>query len=148
VGLLITVASWLVSNEFGKVVITLRDGSKIYAVREARGLSYEQISLTRNSDGCISADPDNDYIRENPAESAILYSITSDGIMLYDDPFTRYIQEPTSPWADIKVVINRSRRPSERDVHSDPQKYGATLVKIPLNETCWKNLFRRGHRPQ
>jgi hypothetical protein len=66
---------------------------------------------------------------------------TSDGVMLYDDPSYQFIKEPANQWNDVKVVINKSQRPHVDDVHGDPQKYGATLIKIPLNETCWKNLF-------
>jgi hypothetical protein len=73
---------------------------------------------------------------------------TNDGVMLYDDPSYQFIKEPANQWNDVKVVINKSQRPHVDDVHGDPQKYGATLIKIPLNETCWKNLFRRAHRPQ
>jgi hypothetical protein len=142
-GTLAVFAKWLVSGQFGKVSIRLRNGSNVYVVREARGLSSEQLSVTRNSDGCTSADPAKDYIYENPDRTELLYSITAEGLTIYDDPFNVYIKEPANPWADIKVSMSRSKNPYYRDVRANPEKYGATLIEIPLNETCWWNLFRR-----
>jgi hypothetical protein len=136
----------LVSRHFGKVSIRLRTGSSVYVIREARGLSSEQLSVTRNPDGCTSADPANDYIYENPDRTELVYSITAEGLTIYDDPFNAYIKEPANPWADIKVTMSRSKNPYYRDVRANPEKYGATLAEIPLNETCWRNLFRRSNR--
>lgn len=143
VGALAAFAKWLASGQFGKVSIRLRNGSNIYVIREARGLSSEQLFVTRNSDGCTSADPANDYIYENPDRTELLYSITAEGLTIYDDPFNVYIKEPANPWADIKVTMSSSKDPYYRDVRANPEKYGATLTEIPLNETCWRNLFRR-----
>jgi hypothetical protein len=147
-GTLSVLAKWLVSGDFGKVSIRLRNGSYVYAMREARGLSSEQISVTRNPDGCTSADPTTDYISENPGRPELLYSITAEGLILYDGPFYTCIKEPANPWLDVKVIMSRSRNPSYDDVRANPDKYGATLVGIPLNQTCWRNLFSRsgGHR--
>jgi len=144
-GTLAAFAKWLTSGQFGKVSIRLRNGSNVYVIREARGLSSEQLFVTRNSDGCTSADPANDYIYENPDRTELLYSITAEGLTIYDDPFNVYIKEPANPWADIKVTMSRSKNPYYRDVRANPEKYGATLTEIPLNETCWRNLFRRSN---
>lgn len=138
-------ANWSLSSKFGKVEIPLRDGSKIYAIRESWGLSSEQLSLTRNPDGCIPADAANDYVYRNPSDNSLLYSVTPDGIVLYDYPFSPILSEPTNTWTNIKVTVSRSKTPFYDDVHADPQKYGATLAKIPLNETCWRNIFRRAN---
>jgi len=145
VGTLAAFAKWLASGQFGKVSIRLRNGSNVYVIREARGLSSEQLFVTRNSDGCTSADPANDYIYENPDRTELLYSITAEGLTIYDDPFNVYIKEPANPWADVKLTMSRSKNPYYRDVRANPEKYGATLTEIPLNETCWRNLFRRSN---
>jgi hypothetical protein len=143
VGSLVAFAKWSVSGQFGKVVIPLRSGSNVYVIREARGLSSEQLSITSNPDGCIPADPANDFIESNPGKTEVLYSVTAYGLTIYDDAFNHYIKEPTNEWKNIKVILSRSKDPSYDDVHSNPEKYGATLVEIPLNETCWQNFFRR-----
>ena len=39
--------------------------------------------------------------------------MTQDGLLLYDDPFERYIKEPTITWSDVKIGINRSKDPRQ-----------------------------------
>ena len=147
-GLLLGFAKLLVSGEFGRIAIRLPNGKQVYVVREDRGLSSQQVYLTQNSDGCVSADPRNDYFINNPSRPELLYSVTGDGIALYDDPFQRYVMEPSVPWTNPKVSIIRSRNPYYGDIRANPEKYGVFLVKVPLNETCWLNLFRRHDRPK
>lgn len=140
------VARFFVRGEYGQVRLRLRNGKTLYLVREARGLSSEVLYLTRNPDGCISPDPSSDYVELNPARPELIYSNTQDGLLVYDDPFEPYIHEPTIPWTDVKVNISRSKEPYYQDVRVNPAGYGATVTEVPLNETCWKNLFRKTKR--
>jgi hypothetical protein len=137
--------NWSLSSKFGRVAISLPNGSTIYAVRESWGLSSEQLSITRNPDGCVPADPANDYVLKNPADTSVLYRVAADGLTIYDLPFNRVVDEPTHPWPNIKVTMSRTKDPLYDDVRADPEKYGATLTKIPLNEPCWRNIFRRSN---
>jgi hypothetical protein len=136
--------NWSLSSRFGRVAIPVGDGLTVYAVRESWGLSSEQLSLTRNPDGCTPADSANDYIFRNPSDNSVLYKATDHGLTLYDYPFNRIMSEPDHSWP-FKVTVSRSKDPFYDEVRSDPAKYGATLTKIPLNETCWKNIFRRSN---
>jgi hypothetical protein len=145
VGALAALWNWSLSSKFGRIAISLRDGSTIYAVRESWGLSSEQLSITRNPDGCVPADPANDYVFRNPADTSVLYAVTSDGLTIYDYPFNRIVEEPTDPWQNIKVTVSRSKDPFYDDVRANPSKYGSVLTKIPLNEACWRNIFRRSN---
>jgi hypothetical protein len=137
--------NWSLSSKFGRIAIPLRDGSTIYAVRESWGLSSEQLSITRNPDGCVPANPAKDYIFRNPADTSVVYAVTADGLTIYDYPFNRIVEEPTDPWQNIKVTVSRSKDPFYDDVRANPSKYGGALTKIPLNETCWRNIFRRSN---
>jgi hypothetical protein len=136
--------NWSLSSKFGRVTISLGDGLTVFAVRESWGLSSEQLSITRNPDGCVPADPANDYIFRNPADTSVLYKATDRGLILYDYPFNRIMVEPNHPWP-FKVEVSRSKDPFYDEVRANPGKYGATLTKIPLNETCWRNIFRRSN---
>jgi hypothetical protein len=137
--------NWSLSSKFGKIAIPLQDGSTIHAVRESWGLSSEQLSLTRNPDGCIPADSSNDYVYRNPADAMVLYAVTANGLTIFDYPFNHVVEEPTRPWPNIKVTMSRSKYPFYDEVHAAPQQFGAALTKIPLNETCWRNIFRRSN---
>jgi hypothetical protein len=149
-GILAAGAKWLVSSEFGKVEISLRNGKKVYAIRETRGLSSETLAFTRNPDGCAPADSANDYVIRNPSKTEVLYAVTHDGLTIYDydRPIDYLVEEPTNPWSGIKVNLHKSREPFYLDVYADPAKYGATLTQIPLNQTCWRYLFRSRNRPR
>jgi len=137
--------NWSLSSKFGRVAIPLSNGTIVYAVRESWGLGSEKLSITRNPDGCIPADPENDYIFRNPADTSVLYRVADDGLVIYDYPFNRLLTEPAHPWPNVKVAVSRSKDPFYDDVHADPAKYGAKLTTIPLNESCWMNIFRRSN---
>jgi hypothetical protein len=143
--LLAALWNWSMSSKFGRVAIPLASGSTVYAVRESWGLGSEQLSITRNPDGCVPADPANDYVFRNPADDSVLYKVVGDGLIIYDYPFNRIVEEPTHPWTEIKVIVSRTKDPFYDDVHADPAKYEATRTAIPLNETCWRNIFRRSN---
>jgi len=134
---------WMASGSFGRVPIQLRNGSMIYAVRESRGLSFEQLSLTRDPTGCKPADPAVDYIYRNPADPIILYAVTAEGLTIYDYPFNRIVEEPRNDWVGFSVRVSRTKDPFYDDVRANPEKYGGTRLSIPLNETCWSSILRR-----
>lgn len=48
--------------QFGVIVVSLGNGRPLYFKREARGLSYDVLALSMDSDPCRSADPARDYI--------------------------------------------------------------------------------------
>jgi hypothetical protein len=133
-------------SQFGRVEISLGNGSKIYAMRESRGLSDELVWLTQNADGCITADPAKDYVIESPADPSVLYAVTADGLTIFDYPINRMVKEPTHPWMNIRVMLSRSKEPFYDDVRADPSKYGAVRTKIPLNELCMWNSVRNAMR--
>jgi hypothetical protein len=139
------ISNWMYSSNFGRLVIKLENGKRIYAVRESRGLNGEILSFTENPDGCMPANPATDYIEDRPTDNTILYAITPRGFTLYDDPFQKFIAEPQQPWTDTIVFMNRSKTPYYGDVRANPSAYGAVLRKVPLNEYCLRNLFRRSN---
>jgi hypothetical protein len=131
------------SSSFGRINITMQSGSAVYAMRESWGLGSEKLWFTQSSDGCSVADSKRDYIFENPADETVLYAVTPQGLTIFDLPFNHLVEEPTHDWNDVRVFMNRSREPSYDEVRNEPAKFGARLEKIPLNERCWQNLFRR-----
>jgi hypothetical protein len=131
------------SSNFGKEEITVANGSKVYVVHEQWGWhnSGNEISVTRNPDGCTPPNPATDYIDTYGDGETITYSVTSRGLILYDDlnPATS-MHEPSTPWSDINVSVRKERY--LHDLLRDPYS-GVKILRVPLNEVCWKNFFRK-----
>ncbi len=142
-------ASWrglsnrLDSSNFGKAEITLANGVKVYVIHEQWGWhsSGDEISLTRNPDGCVPPNPATDYIDTYGDGHSITYSVTQRGLILYDD-FNPAVSmhEPTIPWSDNSVSIQKTRY--LEDMLRDPNS-GVKVLSVPLDELCWKNFFRK-----
>lgn len=135
-------ANWLHSSRFGKREITLATGSKLFVIREEWGWhsSGSEISLTRNPDGCIPPNPDTDYIDTYGDGQSLVYSSTADGLILFEDLGQVSMHEPRYGWAGPKVSVQKTS--ALGNMLRDPKAYGVTVVKVPLNEVCWKHFFR------
>src|SRR5215470_10206750 len=76
---LLAIVAWAVSNKldssnFGKFVITLPDGARVYVIHEQWGLHEEEISVTLNPDGCLPPNPVTDFIDTFGSENSLVYS--------------------------------------------------------------------------
>jgi hypothetical protein len=138
------ISNRLNSSNFGKKEITLPNGSKVYVIHEQWGMHSlgNQISVTRNPDGCLPPNPATDYIDTYGDGQSIVYSVTPRGLILYDefDPAAS-MHEPTNRWSDIDVSVQKTR--DLGDLVRNPTAHGVNVVKVPLNEMCWKNFFRK-----
>ncbi|HWW15085.1 MAG TPA: hypothetical protein VN310_10530 [Candidatus Dormibacteraeota bacterium] len=136
-------SNWSESSNFGKEQITLPNGSKVYFVHEQWGLhsSGNEISVTLNPDGCMPPNPATDYIDTYGDGETIAYSVTPHGLILYEqfDPAVS-MHEPSTPWPDINVSVQKRR--DLDDLLRDPNS-GVKILRVPLNEVCWKNFFRK-----
>jgi hypothetical protein len=134
-------SNWSESSNFGKREITLANGSKVYVIHEQWGLHENEISVTRNPDGCMPPNPATDYIDTYGDGETIAYSVTARGLILYGD-FNPAVSmhEPSTPWSETNVSVRKERYLS--DLLRDPDS-GVKLLRVPLNEPCWRNLFRK-----
>jgi hypothetical protein len=128
------------SSSFGKVSIPLPDGSTAYVIRESWGLHTDQIAVSQNPDGCVPADPQHDYI-DSDAHS-VIYSEANGRFILYENAPPYSIHRPLQPWKGDVVSVHSAVDPSWGDLHSEPKKYGAVVLEVPLNEFCWSHMFR------
>jgi hypothetical protein len=92
-------------------------------------------------DGCIPPDPTNDYIDTYGNGPALVYSRTDSGLVIYDDAGLVGMREPVKPWPRVKVAVGKTRAWS--DMLHNPDKYGVTVLKVPLNQICWRNFFAK-----
>lgn len=135
-------SNYLGASNFGKATVTLSDGSKVYVIHEQWGLHEDRIFITQNSDGCLPANPQTDYIDEYGDGRKIVYAVTNDGLDLYEDlhqPPAVTVHVPTNQW-DHKI-INVKRGPLSAMAQT-PKEYGVIVLNVPLNERCLKNFFR------
>ena len=141
-GLLIGLSNYLGSSNFGKAVITLSDGSKVFVIHEQWGLHDERLSVTQNPDGCSPSNPDTDYIDQYGDGENLIYSVEKDGLVLYDDEYQTEevkIHEPSKPWSSPKVIVKKARY----SAFDNPQVAGVRVLKVPVNQKCWINFFRK-----
>ncbi len=138
-------SNWLESSNFGQIAITLRDGSKVYVIHESWGLNSNQISLRLHPNGCAPPNPSIDYIDTGQNGNMLIYSITNEGLVVYDEFPTPSIQKPVSPWPPGKITIKVAENPTLGMMLANPEKYGVTILRVPLNETCWVNFFRKAN---
>jgi hypothetical protein len=132
------------SSNFGKAEITLANGAKVYVIHEQWGWhsSGNEISVTRNPDGCVPPNPATDYIDTYGDGKTLVYSVTPGGLILYDDfDPAASMHEPITRWSDINVSVQKTR--NLESMVRNPKAYGVTVAEVPLNETCWKNFFRK-----
>jgi hypothetical protein len=134
-------SNWLDSSNFGKVAINLNNGTRAYVIHESWGLQSNELSITLNSDGCLPPNPATDYIDTYGDGESLIYSVSGDQLILYDDEGPVSMHEPTTPWSGVKVSVQKTRAWS--DMFRNPQEFGVFIVKVPLNEFCWKNFFRK-----
>jgi hypothetical protein len=136
-----TLSNWFGSSNFGKAVIPLGDGSRVYVVHESWGLHEDELSVTRNPDGCVPPDPVTDFIDTYGDGSRLIYSFNENGLVLYDDEGPAGMHAPSKPWPNSKITVKKTR--ALADMYVNPKQYGVTVLNVPLNEVCWRNFFRR-----
>jgi hypothetical protein len=133
--------NWWESSSFGRVILSMGDGSKVYVVRESWGLHTDQISVTQNSDCCRPPNPASDYIDTYGDGHKLTYSVSGNELTIYDEAGRVGIHEPSRSWSHVKVVLKKTR--ALGDMLANPRNYGVTILEVPLNEVCWINFIRK-----
>jgi hypothetical protein len=129
------IENWSMSSNYGKEVIRLANGTKVYAIRESWGFHFNQFYLRQNNCGCEPSKSDSDYILDINS-SALLYKVTNQGLNLYVGELSE-IRKPQKQWANVIATgeINK--------MYMNPSRYGITKTTIPHNQWCLINWFRK-----
>jgi hypothetical protein len=143
VGILKGLYNYLSSPNFGIASITLRDGSKIFVKHEQWGLHEDELSVTRNSDGCVPPSRESDFIDTYGDGNTLIYSEAKEGLVLYEQKqqaseVTMHV--PDRPWVNIKVEVKQGPLDA---MEKNPDLYGAHVLSVPINQHCWINIFRK-----
>jgi len=124
------------SSRYGKEVIALPDGSKVYAMQEKWGLHYSRLSITQNPSGCQPANPDTDYIFNDIINNIMVYKVKDEGLFIIDRD--GYWREPRTPWTKNKPTFELLTS----DMFNHPEKYAITILREYSNQWCFRNPFR------
>lgn len=134
--------NWFQSSNYGRSVISLSNGTKVYAVRQ-QGRHRRQLSLTLSSDGCKPANPETDYIVTNEAATVLVYRVTNNGLVLFSDVKPFELQQPLHPCADDRQAVEVVTDPELEDLVAHPEQFNVSVTGAQNDEFCWKNFFRR-----
>lgn len=134
--------NWFQSSNYGRSVIRLADGTKVYAVRQQWG-HRRQLYWTLDSDGCRPADPDTDYIETNEEVTVLVYRVTKDGLVLFSDLKPFELRQPAHPWSHPRTTVEVAKDPEWHDLVAHPEQFNVSIADIPNEEFCWINLFRK-----
>lgn len=110
-------------------------------IHESWGLHSDELSVTQNPDGCVPPDPSTDYIDTYGDGTNLVYSAAEDGLVVYDPGDVVGMHEPTKRWSGIRISVKKTLAWSQ--MLRNPHEYGVTVLRVPLNEICWKNFFRK-----
>jgi hypothetical protein len=124
------------SSSYGKEVIRLANGAKVYAIRESRGLHFNQYYLRQANCGCEPANVETDYILHSDY-SALLYKVTDQGLNIYVAAESIDIHKPPKAWANVIATGEYN------EMYKNPTRYGITKTAIPHNQWCLINWFRK-----
>ena len=112
------------ASSFGERVISLRDGSRIYLKREARGLNFDVVSVSENANICDSANPGTDLIFKYDANPLTISQSEGRPIIFWAGAFSR----PKNPLAQVLV---KNVRPDSLS-SGDKASMKVEQIDIPL----------------
>ena len=134
--------NWFLSSNYGRSVIKLADGTKVFAVRQEWG-HRRQLHWTLDPHGCRPANPDTDYIQTNEAATVLVYRVTERGLVLFSDVKPFELQQPAHPWGHPRPTVEVAKDPQWEDLVAHQQQFNVSITDVPNDEFCWINLFRK-----
>jgi hypothetical protein len=122
------------SPRFGIAKITLPSGHDVYVKRQVRGLSYDELAISANSNPCLPADPETDYIFSGQGPFPVFYLVSADTLVIYD---SMPLKEPRSGIPHLKIVT-KTLNPHE---YNDMNVSWATKGIYEIRGQCrWKGV--------
>ena len=121
--------AWRSRGAVGAYAVRLSDGSYIYLKREVRGLSYDVVGLSANSDPCVALDPEVDYIYSEMGPFDVYYSVSAHELTLYS---TSEVTAPHHPSVRFQVRNIQLLPLQFRDLRNTYRTRGISRILVPV----------------
>lgn len=123
-------------GDYGLLKIQAPNGEEFYFRREARGLNYDALSLSKDSNVCAKPDPDNALIFRSVGPVEVFYRFEGNDLHLYK---MSPVDVPKNFSNTIKLVLHDITNPEFIALHKSYADRGLEISDVPLNPklTCW-----------
>jgi hypothetical protein len=121
-------------TEYGLNTIKSPNGEKFYFRRAARGLNYDTLTLSKNSDYCAEPDPNTTLIFHGLGPKTIFYKFVGDELHIYD---VASVEMPRNFSEKVKVIINQISNPQFIAMGNNYKEKGLEKSDVPINNTLF-----------
>lgn len=118
-------------NRYGIVGLKIPDGREVFFKREARGIDYDSLALSVNSDPCTGPDPKTDYILHSSELPRIYYKIEDGALALY---LSGTATPPGSGQFPVKIIQHKIHPIDYREFEKSYEKMGLRYVEFKMSE--------------
>lgn len=133
-------------SKYGQVVIEYPNGKKLFLRREARGLNYDQLSLSDSANYCTQPDPSKALIFNTLGSGAypVFYKFENGELRLFSS-----LTEGRDSFPNGAKVVPHEEDNPRLSAWRENEKYKPVDIKkieVPINESLWcfgiENLSR------
>ena len=121
------------SDDYGVQLIQSPNGEKLYFRRDTRGLNYDSLSLSRNSNYCAEPDPNEAVIFNGHGDQPVFYKFEGNTLHIFDGG---YIKMPPHFSDKVSVVVHKISNPEYIALEQNYQKKGLERSEVPANLKC------------
>lgn len=120
------------SSQYGMREVKSPSGEAFYFRREARGLNFDSLSLTKNSDHCREPDPATDIIFSGLGPVQLFYKFVDNELHLY---LSIPVKVPNKFSEETKIVQHELSNPEFIFMKENYESKGLEITEIPLDRT-------------
>ena len=132
---MITAGCGIFGSGYGLVKIQAPNGEEFYFRREVRGLNYEALSLSTNSNVCAKPDPDKALVF-HAYTPVVFYRFDGNELHLYK---MSTVDVPKNFSNTIKLVLHDITNPEFMALEKNYAEKGLEASKVPVDPklSCW-----------
>lgn len=117
---------------YGMHSVSVRD-RKVYFKREVRGLNYDALAISLNSEACIKANPQSDYIFRVQGPITLFYKVDDNTLELYGR-FTA--APPESVNFPVNIVQHELSLLEFEQIKERADQLGLKPLEVQINAQC------------
>ena|SRR5215216_4043837 len=122
-------------SQYGMRMVESPSGEKLYFRREARGLNFDSLVLTKNPDHCREPDPSHDIVFFGLGPIHVFYKFEENRLHLY---LTNLVDVPDKFSDKTQIVQHKLSNPEFIFMKENYKTDGLGLIDVPLDKalTC------------